>query len=284
MVFSLIVALICLFISPSESMGSPSRVISLYVGHSESLLALGYGDRLVGVSQSDDPDLFLGRAALPVRFDPESIIALSPDLVLIRPMIELINQKAVDTLRRSGVEVASLDPSSWSGLEDYVRTLSELMGSDGYNEVEELRRTIDELKVLSSRRRSGRDVKTYFLETGEGGARTCSPDSWAAGVLSLAGLENGAIDADPIKDGSPLAFYGLERLLSLSSKGLDLYIVQKGTMNDVDRDIVMKRVWMKAFEGTEVLFVDEKDLSRPSLFRLNDSVRLLVDLAYPETE
>lgn len=282
MVLSLIIGLLCLSATPSVSMADSPKVVSLYAGHSESLLALGYGDRLVGVSQSDDPDLFPGRVRLPVRFDPESIIALSPDLVLIRPMIETVNRRAVETLRRSGLTVISIDPSSWDGLEDYVRRLSELMGGDAVESVAKLRVEISELAEMSSERRGDREQKVYFLETGEGGVRTCSPASWAAGVLSLAGLENGAPDAEPIKNGSPLAYYGLERLLSLSSKGLDLYIVQKGTMNDVEEDDVIHRPWMKAFKGTELVFIDERDLTRPSLFRLEKTVRMLVERAYGE--
>ncbi len=282
MVFSLIMALFFLFVDPDPSIAAQDRVISLYAGHSESLLALGYGDRLIGVSQSDDPDIFPGKARLPVRFDPESIIALSPDLVLIRSMIETINQKAVDTLRRSGIAVVPLDPPSWSDLEGYVRNLSQLMGDDGEDSVRSFRRKIETLSGMTSHRLEGRAKKTYFLETGEGGVRTCSPNSWAVGVLSLAGLENGAGDAEPVKDGSPLAYYGLERLLALSSKGLDLYIVQTGIMNDVDQDEVNGRPWIKAFKGVEMVFIDERDLSRPSLLRIEKTVRTLVDMAYPD--
>ena len=38
----------------------PARIVSLYAGHSENILALGGGELLVGVSAADDPALFPG--------------------------------------------------------------------------------------------------------------------------------------------------------------------------------------------------------------------------------
>lgn len=277
MVFSVILILAGLVFSPLSTADAHPEVVSLYVGHSESLLALGYGKSLKGVSQSDDPGLFPDLPRIPPRFDPESIIALSPDVVLLRPMIEQINQRAVETLRRSGIRVLSLDPPSWDGVEEYIMSLSSMMGDDGTPLVDDFRFSIDRLKSAISKGKTG-PKKIYYLETGEGGIRTCSPTSWAAGLLSLAGFENGAKDADPIREGSPLATYGLERLLALSSRGLDLYIVQVGTMNDVNERDLMGRGWIKALQGVKIVFVQEKDISRPSLLRFEETVRQLSDM------
>lgn len=100
--------------------------------------------------------------------------------------------------------------------------------------------------------------------------------------MEAAGGENGASDAKPIGQGSPLANYGLERVLSLSRKGLDFYIIQHGAMNDVEIDSVESRGWMKGLGDVEVVFIEERDLSRPSLYRVETSIRRLIDVFYPE--
>ena len=84
------------------------RVVSLYAGHSENLLALGAGDSIAGVSASDDPALFPGVPVLPMRADGERILALRPDLVLLRPQGEAAAAGVIRLLEKAGVPVVSL--------------------------------------------------------------------------------------------------------------------------------------------------------------------------------
>ncbi len=295
MVFSALILVLSLFFSgdllvASSAYGdglsglknAPSRIVSLYAGHSESLLAMGYGNLLVGISDSDDPSLFPEAVRLPQRVDPETIIALNPDLVLSRPMLEKIHGKSLDAVRRAGIPVVSLDPPVWSRLEEYVSSLCEIVGSEKNDILIPFRERLKSLEHLAEVRRCGARKKVFFLETGGRGIRTCSPDSWAARIMEAAGGENGASDAKPIGQGSPLANYGLERVLSLSRKGLDFYIIQHGAMNDVEIDSVESRGWMKGLGDVEVVFIEERDLSRPSLYRVETSIRRLIDVFYPE--
>ena len=96
------------------------RIVSLYAGHSENLLAIGAGDLLAAVSEGDAPDLFPGVPRLSFRADAEQILALVPDLVLIRPFAESTLGETVRILERSGVAVASLDPPTWDGMGPYL--------------------------------------------------------------------------------------------------------------------------------------------------------------------
>jgi len=261
--------------------GPATKVVSLYAGHSETLLAMGYGDRLVAVSQSDDGELFPGIPRLPRNFDPESIIALNPDLILSRPMLEGTHGRALDVLRRTGIPVVNLDPPVWTSLFDYVRTIGELFDDRGDVQVDLLARSIERLFIMAETRREGGKKPVFFLETGEKGIRTCSPDSWAAGILELAGGINGASDASPLREGSPLAPYGMERLIGITPT-LDIYIVQQGAMNDVTEKSVSERPWIEILRGKRILFIDERDLSRPSVYRMESTVRRLADFFFSE--
>ena len=54
---------------------------------------------------------------LPERPDGERILALGPDLVLIRPTNEASLAGTIKLLERSGVAVVSLSPPEWDGME-----------------------------------------------------------------------------------------------------------------------------------------------------------------------
>lgn len=86
---------------------TPKRLVSLVPSITETLFALGIGDRVVGVSTSCDfpPSVAalpkVGTFTAPVA---EAIVALAPDLVLTSPSPG--NQSAVRALQRAGIRVA----------------------------------------------------------------------------------------------------------------------------------------------------------------------------------
>ena len=107
------------------------RIVSFYAGHSENILALGGAGRLVGIAEGDDETLFPGVPRLPMRADAERILALAPDLVLVRPLAESVNEGVLRTLERSGVPVVSLSPPIPETMEAYLERLSSLLGAEG---------------------------------------------------------------------------------------------------------------------------------------------------------
>jgi iron complex transport system substrate-binding protein len=249
--------------------GPARRIVSLYAGHSENILALGGGELLVGVSAADDPALFPRAVILPERPDGERILALGPDLVLIRPMNEASLAGTIKLLERSGVAVVSLSPPEWDGMEAYLARLGVLTGIKGG---EKLWR--EKLAALEVALPIGKRPRV-FLESSSRGLMTCSPSSWAARMIDLAGGENAASGAEPLRPGSPLAPFGTERLLTLAEEGLDVYLVQVGSMNSVTEREVLARPWIPALGGATVALIPEELASRPSLLRLEEGVELL---------
>lgn len=251
--------------------GPAQRIVSFYAGHSENILALGGRGRLVGIAEGDDEALFPGVPRLPMRADAERILALAPDLVLVRPLAESVNEGVFRTLERSGVPVVSLSPPIPETMEAYLERLSMLLeAEDG---VKLWRETLALLEAQIPPSES--DQPRVFLETSGKGLRTCAPGSWAALLLTLAGGVNVAASALPLRPESPLANWGEERLLALAAEGLDVYIIQTGAMNPVTEADVLSRPWIKGVHGAEIVLLPEEDVSRPSLLRMKTSVEML---------
>jgi hypothetical protein len=65
-------------------------------------------------------------------------------------------------------------------------------------------------------------------------------------------------------------------------EGLDVYLVQAGAMNPVTEQDVLSRPWISGLGNAKVVLVPEEYISRPSLFRLAESVDRLFKVLYPE--
>jgi iron complex transport system substrate-binding protein len=266
----------CAF-APLGEIEAANRIVSLYAGHSENILALGFGKNLVAVSEGDDEALFPGIVRLPRRADAERILSLVPDLVLLRPVADGLSEGTVATLERSGVSVVLLPAPTWDTMETYLRKLGELLGA-----MEAERSWRDSVKELASPVPSGNRRPAVFLESSSKGLKTCSPTSWAAHMIELAGGRNAAADARPLRADSPLASWGEERLLALAAEGLDVYLVQVGAMNPVNEEEVRSRPWVSALGNARIAVIGEEEISRPSLLRLRSGVARLRSLFFPK--
>ncbi len=66
-----------------------SRIISPYGAHTENLFALGLAEEIISVSRNDDfPKQALKKAKFSSHDGPEKYLAVCPDLVLVRPMLD----------------------------------------------------------------------------------------------------------------------------------------------------------------------------------------------------
>jgi iron complex transport system substrate-binding protein len=226
----------------SVSMENPAvRIISLYSAHTENLYSLGLEDEIIGVGRADDyPPEVSEKKVFDYRSDPEKVIAVEPDLVLIRPFIMKSSPNFVLALKNAGINVVCLYPERFEEFDGYVQRLAQLTGKevDAEELLEQFHLSIEEI-----RKKTGPlygSVRVYFESTGSD-YRTITPDSMAATAIHFAGGLNIAGDAVGLHKGTSIASYGAERLLQKANE-IDVYVAQKGRMNPgITPDVIKKR-------------------------------------------
>lgn len=272
--------LITLLLLPLRAGAEAVRIVSLYPGHTDNIVALGEEKRLVGISKSDDDDMLPGLKRFSPKSSAEEILALRPDLVLTRSLAERQNPQLSRVLERAGVRVVSLEPPQWDGFAAYLRELSSLIGGDPEAAVKKLENIRGAIAAETAAKSRGRHP-SVFVEATAKELHTCSPNSWAAKLIELAGGKNAAADAEAIRPGSAIAPYGLERILKAASAGrIDVYLVQRGAMNASDMNSLAARQWYPALKGVKTAVVPEKEMSRPSLLGLEAAGRRLIKIFY----
>lgn len=249
-----------------------SRIVSLYAGHTENLIALGAREILVAGSVTDDRKIVGGLTRLPLRPGVEQITALEPDLVLVRSMQANAQAPLFTKLRSLGVPVLVLDPPSWEGFAPYLELLGRVSGHEDTARAAAAKAK----KLMTPKGGKGPSVGVFLVAQGRT-LSTCEPGSWASHMLALAGGRNVASGAKPLTRNSALAPFGPERLLAADGE-IDAIILQQGAMNgttarDFSEDPRFAR--MKAVRTRRVYDVNEADISRPSLLRLEKSVEAL---------
>ena len=269
-----------IFFTPLLASAEARRIVSLYPGHTDNIVALGAGDRIVGVSRSDDPELLPTVPRLPPKVGAEEILALKPDVVFSRSLIERLNPHLSSVLERAGISVYVIDPPSWEGFEGYLLQLAEILGTDP--EAARLKLIVSRETIARNAALAGTKPPKVFLEATSKELHTCAPDSWAAHLIQLAGGVNAAENAAPLREASPLASWGIERVLHVGGQGLDVYLVQQGAMNAVTLDEVRGRSWFRAFKNVRLEAIPESCLSRPSLPGLEKGGKILLYIFYGE--
>lgn len=104
------------------------RIVTLAPSLTELIIALGAGDRIVGVTRFDDSPVV---AAVPRMGgyndpDPEAVLRAKPDLLLCQPSPG--NESAVKQLARSGVPVVALSTTNLAELEAATARIGALLG------------------------------------------------------------------------------------------------------------------------------------------------------------
>src|SRR3989338_8541113 len=105
---------------------APERIVSHVPSITETLFALGLGDKVVGRSDFDDyPDEAKSKPSIGNYFNPsiEKIVALNPDLVLTDGHSE--NIKQLDTLK---VNYMVIDPKNMESIYKDIELLGQVAG------------------------------------------------------------------------------------------------------------------------------------------------------------
>ena len=257
------------------------RIISLYPGHTINLLDLGLNKEIIACGPGDTR--LTGRPVVQFQDDPERLLALKPDLVLIRPMISRGYPHLVRILEKNNVRVVSLQPTDASELFAYWLTLGKLTGREqqATSMVEtfntKMAALTEPLRQIPQEKR-----KRVYFEAIHRQMKTFAPNSIAMFVLESAGGVNIATDAERMRE-TNIAAYGKERILAKADQ-IDLYLAQCGRMNPVSVDDIAREPGfevIKAVRNNQVFLVDEEMVSRPTMELLN-GIGFVRSLLYPD--
>jgi len=258
------------------------RIISLYGAHTENLFFLGLDPEIIGVSKNDSyPESAKKKEWFSYHDDPEKFLVADPDLVLVRPMVEQGYPGLINRLRRSGITVVSLQPSTVDGLYQYWMALGILTGKEGRAEkmIQEFKTRVAHFSQLTQ------DVekkKRVYFEAIHSRMKTFISGSMAMFVLESAGGVNVATDAVSSR-GTNIGIYGKERILSHANE-IDVFLAQTGVMNHTSLEMIKNEPGfriIRAVKENQIYLIDEVLVSRP-VFRLLIGIETIGKILYPE--
>ena len=257
------------------------RIVSLYGGHTENLFSLGLDSEVIGVSRHETyPPRALNKPVFSYREDPERFLAVRPDLVLIRPMIDSGYPQFVSMLEKNGIAVVSLQPGNIEEMYTYWEILGLLSGKrrQAGSMMARFKAATAEFSSLTTGRVA---KKRVYFEAIHSKMKTFTPDSMAVFALETAGGINIAADAEAVRN-TNIAYYGKERLLS-RGREIDVYLAQSGAMNKPTKALIKTEpgfMTIKAVAAGEIYLIDEQIVSRPTM-RLLDGIYRIGNILYP---
>jgi iron complex transport system substrate-binding protein len=220
--------------------GPPRRIASTYLGADEILAALVTPDRVVGVSAyADDPatsnchDLY--PASIPrLRTDPETVIALAPDLVCVA------GYTAADPLRL--LVGAGLAVVRWSRFDSFaevmagIRLLGAVVGEDPRAEAV-VRNIAGLLADLERRLARVRPVRVVYFDPP---TYTMGRETLVDEILTRAGGENVVRELGIVGPGQ----IGLETVLALEPEAIIMpnYAGNTPVLRELATDTIWRQV------------------------------------------
>ncbi len=255
----------------------PHRIVSLSPGYTETLFALGVGDRVVGVDDySDYPPAAASRVKVGGghHANLERIVALQPDFV-----VALVEQEEVDALVARGIPAVRLFPKDFEGVLHTILLLGEVSGTDQRAQqiVAGMNGRIDQIEV----RVKGLRPPRVFLELdGTDPVRpfTAGPQSFIGDMIRAAGGWNIAHGIH-----TPSSQISLEAIVEEDPE----IIVLTDSTNPINpqskEDVLNRRGWagITAVRKGAVIGVGNVFFFRPSP-RFVDGIELLARIFHPE--
>jgi len=229
------------------------RVVSLSPGITETVFALGYGDRLVGRTQyCDYPPEAASVPAVGSLMEPdtETIVALKPDIVIASTHF---SKDSLERLVSAGLNVAVLmGQESFEGVYDgVIRPVSVILGDPDAGDalVASMEATVDNA-LTKAGSFTGRPSVYYVVGFGEGGDWTAGGDTFISEMIEMAGGRNIAADVsgwsyslEAIVEGDPdliLLPGWAEGIFKTTPVYADLRAVKEGNAIAIDENAIVR--------------------------------------------
>jgi cobalamin transport system substrate-binding protein len=258
----------------------PAKIVSLTPAVTETLFALGVGDRLVGKAE----DIFLyppEAAAVPdvekfdgsaISVDIEKIVAAKADLVIAGGNFGT-PPDAVARLRDLGVPVMVVYAPTVEGVFTDIELLGRAVGrpAEAASMVERMRA---EFAAVGTAVADAPKPRVYYELDSYGAFYTAADRSFLAEMLKLAG-------SDPITTGSPDKYdISAERLLKADPEVILLADAAYGVKAE---DVAARPGWstMTAVQAGDIRPIDDTTITRPGP-RLFLGLQLLASTIHPD--
>ena len=172
----------------------PERIVSHVPAITETLFALGLGEKVVGVSDyCDYPEAAKSKPSVGNYFNPsiENVVALDPDLVLTDGHSEGIEQ--LDSL---GITYLVLQPKDLDGIFENIELLGKVTGTEA-----RARKLIADMEKdisrVVNRVKDAPGVRVFYIidATDLNNPWTAGPGSFIDSLITMAGGENMAAEA-----------------------------------------------------------------------------------------
>jgi len=251
------------------------RIVTLAPDLTETVYALGLGERLVGDTEvCDTPAAAKSKphVGTPVSPNLESIVALHPDLVLATTSIN--RRETVDALRHLGIAVYSTDPHTVQGMLDSLAHIAELTGAaePGTTLVAGLRARLDALHA----RLADLPLVHVLFVIWEDPLITIGQNTFVADALRWAGAES------VIVSNQNWPRVGLEVVLELQPDYIVLTSDHQKAEGTESGDLKKRPGWkdLRAVEVGHVVVISE-GVDRPAP-GLVDAIEELAHVLHPE--
>lgn len=247
---------------------NPLRIVSLAPAITETLFAMGYGERIVGRSDycNYPPEAYnIEVAGTLMELNMENIVLMKPDLIIAGTHFPKEN---VQALENSGYQVVVLmGQGRFEGTyEGVIRPIGRIL--DDPEAAEELIESMEQIRLTAMERVKKFPYSPtvyYVVGFGEGGDWTAGGDTFIGQMLSMAGSVNIAQDLSGWA-------YNLE---SLVEKDPDIIIVPEWALESFPKTPVYSD--LSASRNGRIFSIDEDLISRQGP-RLTEGLVSLVDI------
>jgi iron complex transport system substrate-binding protein len=252
----------------------PERIVSTAPANTETLFALGLGDRVVGVNSLDDypPEVADIAKVGDYQANAEAITALSPDLVVGYSG----NEEALAPIQTAGTPVLILNPTTLEGIYTNINIIGTATGAtdEAADLVGSIRTQIAQITETAAA--TGESPTVFYAL--DNTLWTCGPGSFVDELLTLAHATNVA----SVEGAGTDAYYQFspEQLVAADP---DVILLPGSMYTSPDEFSADPRfAGLKAVTGGRVLVIDDVIVTRPGP-RIGEGLRILAEAVHPGT-
>jgi iron complex transport system substrate-binding protein len=254
----------------------PMRIVSTAPASTETLFALGVGDRVVGVTSLDDypPEVADIAKIGDFQANTEAIMALSPDLVVGYSG----NEEALAPLQAAGAPVLIFNPATLDGVFANIVTLGAATGAtaEAAQLVETIRVQLEEATQAAA---AAGDKPRVFYSL-DNTLWTCGPGSFVDEMLSLANCINIGSAETPAGVASQAYYQFSPEQLVAADPDVILLPGSSGYKSADEFTADPRFAGLTAVKEGHVYLFDDTTVTRPGA-RIGEGLKILVEAIHP---